>query len=296
MPVCGFPLHHWQLTYSLLILMDASHIVSVYLLINYSALAGKVLFLYDFMVMFEEEFSFVRASKWSAIKIVYVLARYLPFIDVATAIYIDSAPNLTEDQCKIVYSFDGWMYIIGIGLSEVVLTYRLWLIWEKDRRLKYILPIFACAVLVTGAVLLTEYNGTRSFVRLPSSMNRGCVYLALTHLIWTDWALLLLYNTVTLALLVLKFTYYGTGFNSSLLRRLVRDGVWYYLFIFVVSVTHVSVTLSVPPEYADMFPTILRSLHSNVSSRVILDIHSSRMRREDDSVELVPTSRGTESQ
>ncbi|KAM6503203.1 hypothetical protein JOM56_000146 [Amanita muscaria] len=61
------------------------------------------------MVMFEEEFSFVRASKWSVIKIVYVLARYLPFIDVATAIYIDSAPNLTEDQCKIVYSFDGCM-------------------------------------------------------------------------------------------------------------------------------------------------------------------------------------------
>ncbi|KAM6503202.1 hypothetical protein JOM56_000145 [Amanita muscaria] len=141
-----------------------------------------------------------------------------------------------------------------------------------------------------------EFKSASIVVRLPSSMNRGCVYLALTHLIWTDWALLLLYNTVTLALLVLKFTYYGTGFNSSLLRRLVRDGVWYYLFIFVVSVTHVSVTLSVPPEYADMFPTILRSLHSNVSSRVILDIHSSRMRREDDSVELVPTSRGTESQ
>ena len=43
--------------------------------------------LYDFMVTFDEEFSFIRESNWSLIKMVYVLARYLPFIDVVTAIY-----------------------------------------------------------------------------------------------------------------------------------------------------------------------------------------------------------------
>ncbi|KAH6888221.1 hypothetical protein BKA70DRAFT_1443210 [Coprinopsis sp. MPI-PUGE-AT-0042] len=63
---------------------------------------------------------------------------------------------------------------------------------------------------------------------------------------------------------ILMVVVLGVGFyryrhsNSTLVRTLYRDGIFYYVFLFLISMGEVIVLLAGPPEYADLLTTKLR--------------------------------------
>ena len=48
------------------------------------SLIGQV---YDFLLRFDREFSFVLETKWTLVKFIFLLSRYTPFIDLAVIVY-----------------------------------------------------------------------------------------------------------------------------------------------------------------------------------------------------------------
>ena len=76
-----------------------------------------------------------------------------------------------------------------------ILSYRLWVVWERDRKLAYILLIIfsvlwvACLVAVTKSVALTSLMPYSGF------LGRGCLIVKSSRITWIDWLLVLLYNT-----------------------------------------------------------------------------------------------------
>lgn len=165
------------------------------------------------------------------------------------------------------------MYIFGVAMSEgkfrhqldvygihphtaktsAVLTYRLWIVWNKHKKLTYILPIIFSSVLVLCLVVMTRSGGSVSFY----SGGHGCLILKSSRIVWIGWLLVLFYNTGEAAFRFLKSTalmgpqslwrcllskrdhhvgfllYAGAlllflldwkGINSSLLQCLYRDG------------------------------------------------------------------------
>jgi len=246
-----------------------AHVVSVYRFENSLNLAGKALFLYDFLLMLSQEIPFIQQSKWTAFKFIYLASRYLPFADLIVFLRYQSSSNLTEAQCLAMSKINAWLYIIGISLSEVVLTYRLWVMWNKDKWLKYALLVYSCAVWTAGIFPLLLYNTSYTFFALPQVA--GCVSFSASRIVWVNWILLLLYNTTTLVLLVIRVSSsYWSGTNSRLLKRWYRDAIWCYLSLFSVSVLNVVVTILLPLEYADILLSLIRSLHSNLSARAVL--------------------------
>lgn len=246
-----------------------AHAVSVYRFENSLNLAGKVLFLYDFLLMSSQEISFIHQSKWTVLKFTYIASRYLPFADIIVLLHLQFTSNLTEAQCVVMYKINAWLYNIGMSLTEVVLTYRLWVIWDKSRWLKYALLVYSCAVWTSGIFPLLLYSTSHTFFALPQLP--GCIHFSGSRIVWVNWILLLLYNTTTLVLLVIRATSsYWSGTNSRLLKRWYRDAIWCYLSLFLVSMINVVVTLLLPLEYADILLSLLRSLHSNLSARAVL--------------------------
>jgi hypothetical protein len=145
-----------------------AHAVSVYRFENSLNLAGKVLFLYDFLLMSSQEISFIHQSKWTVLKFTYIASRYLPFADIIVLLHLQFTSNLTEAQCVVMYKINAWLYNIGMSLTEVVLTYRLWVIWDKSRWLKYALLVYSCAVWTSGIFPLLLYSTSHTSSGLHS--------------------------------------------------------------------------------------------------------------------------------
>ncbi|KAM6499403.1 hypothetical protein JOM56_004911 [Amanita muscaria] len=233
---------------------------------------SKVLLIYDFLLMFGEEVSLIWLSPWTPIKAIYLLSRYLPFIDLVVSTYYQFAPNLTVAECETGTYVTSAMYVFGMGLSEAILTFRIWLLWGKNQKLTFGLPILFFVTWATDFLVIALSTKTFSFLALPYPFNRGCALLSGDRTAVAGWAALLFYNTVTLALvLILACCFSKLGITSHLLRRLYRDCIYYYLFLFLVSIINASV-ISLRGDYIILLASTLRSLHSIVSNRVILDI------------------------
>ncbi|KAF8346443.1 hypothetical protein F5887DRAFT_961995 [Amanita rubescens] len=220
---------------------------------NCHQVAGNTLFIYDYLLMFDQEVSLIWGSKWTLVKVLYLLSRYMPFVDVTVVSYHQFVPLLTIDQCKIAYRINGSMFVIGMAMSEAVLTIRTWIIWNKDRRLAIGLMIFFFTVWGVGLYIMYQFIESLQFFELPFPVINGCVFLAGSRIVSVDWALLLFYNTGNLALMVIRATsLYWSGVDSHLFKRLHRDGVYYYVFLFLLAVINVSVIFSSPAEYVDL--------------------------------------------
>ena len=76
---------------------------------------------------------------------------------------------------------------------SAVLTYRLWIIWNKSKELTYILLITFCAAWAACLVVVTQSAALTSVV--PYSEGKGCVPFGSSRIIWVAWVLVLLYNT-----------------------------------------------------------------------------------------------------
>ncbi|KAF8346444.1 hypothetical protein F5887DRAFT_962000 [Amanita rubescens] len=253
--------------------MFTAEIASVMFLNNCFTVASNSLLVYDYLLMLEDELSLIWNAKWALVKVLYLFSRYMPFADVVIVSYHQFFPHLTNEQCKTAYRINGSMFIVGMGMSEAVLTLRTWIIWNKDRRLTIGLPIFFFALWAAGLYIMYQSVESLQFVQSPSPFIKGCLYSHGSRVISIDWGLLLLYNTVNLTLMIIRVTsMYWSGVDSHLLKRLHKDGVYYYAFLFLLAAINVSFILSVPTVFVNLLSSVMRILHSNLSSRVILDI------------------------
>ncbi|KIL60055.1 hypothetical protein M378DRAFT_168571 [Amanita muscaria Koide BX008] len=236
---------------------------------NYLIVASSSLLVYDFLLTLNEEVQSIW-TRWTCVKIVYFLSRYLPFVDVCVIMYQQFTPGITESQCRIAFRINGWMYVAGMALSEVVLTYRVWVLWERNTKLAYGLAMFFCALWGTGLVIMDQFVKSLTFVQLSSPLNRGCIIQNASRIVWADWALLLLYNTGTLVLMVRKASLSWSGVDSRLFKRLYRVGVSYYLFLFVISVGNVAVIGSLPIFYVNLLSRFAANKHMHLQTLILI--------------------------
>jgi hypothetical protein len=251
------------------------HAVSTVRLHNDLYFASKALFIYDFFLMFAEEISFILGSKWSPIKFVYLLSRYLPFVEFAVIIYHQISSNLSDIDCNIAYRTNAFLDVIGMAMSEALLSYRLWIIWKKNTTVAYGLSALLLALSIAGLVLMSIFVNSLDFIQLPSHLVNGCFYSSGSNIIVMVWILVLTYNSV-LALLVTQGVSLYSGYRSPLIDRLYKAGLLYYAIVFVATAVNIMVIISLPSDYLILLSSMLRSLHSNVATRAILHIRRDR--------------------
>ncbi|PFH49147.1 hypothetical protein AMATHDRAFT_63636 [Amanita thiersii Skay4041] len=187
--------------------------------------------------------------------------------------YHQFSANLSRAECIAAYRINGWMFCTGMALAEVILTIRIWIVWNKDRRLTYGLPIFFVIIWGAGFAVMGIFLNSLTFAETPHPLAIGCFVTRASRILSADPALLMFYNTGNLVLLVVRVSsFYWSQVDSWLIKRLYTDGVLYYLFLFAFCVINVAVIFSLPSEYINLLSSLQRVIHSILSGRVILDI------------------------
>ncbi|KAG2749465.1 hypothetical protein P692DRAFT_201805174 [Suillus brevipes Sb2] len=88
----------------------------------------QFLAIYDYVCSLHEEvfhwfvWTFLRQSRWTKVKGLYIMTRYIPFLILITAMYLLFVPNKTLDRCQVVISINALFFVL-----------RIYALWNNNR-------------------------------------------------------------------------------------------------------------------------------------------------------------------
>ncbi|KAF9067004.1 hypothetical protein BDP27DRAFT_945413 [Rhodocollybia butyracea] len=246
-------------------------------LISYVVVSSIALFLYDWILMLPVELDVVWSEKLRLLNVLYIIQRYMPFIDTIGIMLLQTvtfAKPIEVNTCRTLYNTGGWMYIIGISLTEIILAMRTWALWGKDNRLAVGLTIFFGGCWISKSYIVHLFLDSQIYIPSPTPQI-GCVILGGEPILFWCWAILMVYEAVILILMLIPgLAYFRSGNWSALTTAVYRDGITYYLFLFGLSVTNLLTVLLLPHNLQNLFISYQRVMQTVLTSRVILHMRS----------------------
>ncbi|KAF7430166.1 hypothetical protein PC9H_005866 [Pleurotus ostreatus] len=219
-------------------------------------LSSAIILVYDYIITFDLEVSLIwfYHSGWSWTTMLYILNRYLPFVDTINGLWHDFVLGIPRDACMLSFQATGWLYVIGISVTEIILTIRTWAIWRRDRRLAAILLLFFAAVWGPKFAVMAIFTKSLQFDPAPYPSFVGCNLVAANQILFVSWALLMVYQAGILILMAYRgYIGYCSGGNTALFTAVYRDGILYYLYLFVLSLINIAVIKAFPVGILSMY-------------------------------------------
>ncbi|KAA1472910.1 hypothetical protein DENSPDRAFT_839294 [Dentipellis sp. KUC8613] len=246
--------------------------------VTYFDLSALTLLFYDYLLTLPDELELIWGSRWTITKFVFLLNRYVPFFDTSLGIYHQLGPNVSDSSCAAIYSACGWMIAYGVGISEIILIFRTWAIWGKDKRVGYGLGVLFVVAWVFLSIYLNRFLQSMEFMPLNKILPtfRGCFVTNVDNMLYICFVISLAYETIIVCLTLIKGLQHFRTTNSHLVYSLYRDGVLAYFFLL----------------------RTLRVLHAVLTTRIVLNIRRSAQATRvilssPDGLELEPSRAGS---
>ncbi|KAF7305600.1 hypothetical protein HMN09_00813200 [Mycena chlorophos] len=237
-------------------------------LIPSTLVACCVVLAYDWFLTLDREISAIWSNPRSIGTVVFLVNRYLPFVDILVST-TSRFQFLSPESCLVRNKFVGWMSLIGICISEGILLLRTYAIWGRSRTVLIILcAVWACTVI--PALVVTQIE-LASLVYVPAD-GVGCELAQAGSIIIFAYILLMLSETTIVILTALRA--YRDLRNQNLHRgwliQLYKDGLFFYFYLLAISIANVLVPILGPEYMANWLASPQRVLHSVLTTRVLL--------------------------
>ncbi|KIJ05321.1 hypothetical protein PAXINDRAFT_21405 [Paxillus involutus ATCC 200175] len=126
--------------------------------VNYGTVSILVLWVYEYAITFNDEINFLRDSRWSIVKIIYVVCRYLMFPFVITNTFHGLQQGLTLEECESYFQFSLFAGTTIIICAELMFLVRTYALWHRSKAALVIIIINFTAVVVPMIVILTLFD------------------------------------------------------------------------------------------------------------------------------------------
>ncbi|KAG5637155.1 hypothetical protein H0H81_005599 [Sphagnurus paluster] len=246
--------------------------------------------LFEYLDKFSLEVELIWKLDWDAGKVLFLLARYSAFLDVPMAIYCGHiyltalylfwllnkhaaalAPDVSHNTCYIMQVVRECLVSFGIEFTVVIMSLRTYALWGCDHRILVLLLCLTIAIGIPGILVLVIFLRSLEYIDppLPATMH-GCYPKPHSRILFVDIALVMIFETIILMLTawigIKKFRYS----RNHLVYTLYRDGIFYFIYIFMVSTHSIVMLVAGPPEFMDFVITLQRLMHSILGTRIIL--------------------------
>ncbi|KAJ7164001.1 hypothetical protein C8R43DRAFT_946805 [Mycena crocata] len=239
---------------------------------------SSICMIFDYALTAGLEVALIWPSKWSIMKVLFLLSRYSAAVDVPLMVYSRDIPL---DRCYRVHGVLICFNLCGIAVAEAIFVVRTYALSGRSRK---VLAVFGAEFTVNHQ---TPAFGPPPLPTIPGCFLTGgtLAYAAI------PFALALSFDTSVVAFtLWLGIKNYRHSSNPFIVV-LYRDGITYYFFLCIISAVNVFVLLGGPPKMPDLLNNLLRVMHSILSTRVILHIREVEQKRADDSIAVESHSR-----
>ncbi|KAF8997170.1 hypothetical protein BDQ17DRAFT_1309868 [Cyathus striatus] len=276
--------------------------------INFLDVSSIALVIFDYFLLLDLEVEHMWNSKqWTITKAAFFYLRYMPFLESVVLIYWTTPFNLMTvipsiHLCSQAYKTSMALALPGIMIGEMTLSIRTWAVWKRDRRVGIGLVLFSLATAIPGIIGMILFIKTSIFGLDTNALGvTSCGFDGGSRIISVVWIALMVYDASLLALMVISARvwnkpYLKIIFNGGpeseperLLEPILREGIIYYFYLFVLSALNVVVIFIMPPDFMNMMAMMERMIHSVLTCRIILHIREGPGRSDYESSSLPTT-------
>ncbi|KAG0708219.1 hypothetical protein DFH29DRAFT_893669 [Suillus ampliporus] len=239
---------------------------------------------YDYACSIREEGIFLLCSRWSKVKFLYVVTRYVPFLLFSAHLYLNFVPNETPSTCQFVNNICSCFSLISIVCSECFFILRTYVLWNYNKVVLVAMLSTFAAIIVGSVVALFSATATAPFKTSSIPGITGCyqssgsVRLFVPFLLLFGLELMLISLTLTCAIRSWRTT------NNRLYVVLLKHNVFYYACGLFFSTVNVLTSLLLEYAYSGMFEDFQFIIHAILATRMHLHLwHLDRNRHNRDS-------------
>ncbi|KAG2363496.1 hypothetical protein BDR07DRAFT_915559 [Suillus spraguei] len=212
-----------------LLLIDSSG--RTLLNLNYAYVSTTVIWVYDYIITFDDELAFIQKSRWGKVKILYLLCRYLPFLLLAADTYQVLQPALPLSLCQTYFEINSWLEGITLVAAECMFILRTYAIWGRSRRVLIIL--FGCffAILIPVVYILITFGNSVTTSEPPIPNITSCYNVGESRIIVAAYVLLVVGEFEILSFTLYRSikNYKSVANNNPLLNILIQHNIFYFI-------------------------------------------------------------------
>lgn len=237
----------------------------------YIHVSMMVLMVHDWLILFDREIEYVWRASWHIGRILYLISRYGPLLDMPITIVLHLVPYgaISYDTCNILYKFSTWCIFFGMTFSELILVLRTNAIYSGSRQVAIPLSIFYLIGTAAGVISTCFHLRVIVYGPPPSDLFIGCVPVHPSGVGFFNFLALLLFELVIVTLTV-RHGYRDFRSGTPLLRVVYRDSILSFLVLFVLSLSILFVYPLAP--FSGAVATSIRTAHSIVCCRMLLNL------------------------
>ncbi|EGN93612.1 hypothetical protein SERLA73DRAFT_189347 [Serpula lacrymans var. lacrymans S7.3] len=211
-----------------------------------------------------QQIHWVWGRQWKTTRIMFTLARYLPFIGAVMTVY--SAVVTRTGNCEPFDTAENIIHIVGIVAAEGLLVQRTYTFWEGSKQLLAGLLGLAAILIAMAIFVPTQVQAPEGYTNPGSCLffdgRTGAIV----------YGFLLLFEFILLFLIIYKRFKNYRFTNSSVIITLYLDGIMYISCIILITLANILLTVSVPVGYINSLDTLQIVVHSVLASRILFNL------------------------
>ncbi|KAG1895615.1 uncharacterized protein F5891DRAFT_654495 [Suillus fuscotomentosus] len=208
---------------------------------------------YDYACSLHEEWTFLLRSRWNKMKGLYIITRYLPFIFLATDLFMYFTPNENSGKCRVLENTQSGLGIVLVIVSESFFILRTYVLWNRSRILLVAILFTSFTFLVASFCIVFAAGVPAAYTTSAIPGITGC-YRNSTSFQYVVAFLFLSVFELGLMVLTLICAVQNWRINRSRLYVvLVNHNISYYVCGFLLSVTNISASLLLQDSYQTFF-------------------------------------------
>ncbi|KAF7974356.1 hypothetical protein HWV62_12308 [Athelia sp. TMB] len=127
---------------------------------------------YDYFLTFDSEVTLIWGEPWKTLKILFLLSRYLPFVD-TVLVFLDHFLLSSQNGCSALSTAEGLMFAIGSCITEYIFAVRTWAMWGFDRKVGVCLLVLYIGTWLPDIVITILFGRSIEYLP-PNPVAHGC--------------------------------------------------------------------------------------------------------------------------
>jgi len=244
------------------------------------SIAFFALYVYEWAITLDEEVRYFWTGPWTASRFLFLLNRYVPPLVMILGLVCFFVPNPTPEFCLPAIQTGFIANIASIGIVQAMLILRVWYLFSGSKMMQWsmiVAFILSFGLSLLFAILTASELELLSRPPLSVTVAVGC-QAARPKGFWRMFFPSLILHTLLYILTAVRALRNRRILkNAPILKRLLRDGGFFYFVVFVtIGFSGVGAFLRKDPliNIPVVFSNYLISVTAIAISRVMFSIHS----------------------
>lgn len=244
---------------------------------------------YDYACSLHQELTFLIQSRWTKVKGLYMLTRYMPFLLFVGHLYLNFIPDDNPDKCQMINNICSCFSLISVICSECFFIIRTYALWNNNKFvLATMLTAFLAVVVASVGVLFTA-TANAPFETSTISGITGCYQSAGSDELFVPFILLFALELGLISLTLVRAIQSWRTARYPLYDVLLKHNIFYYACGLFFSMVNVLTSLLLQYAYNGMLQDFQLIILAILATRMHLHLwHVDRQIHGSDALMHIP--------